>query len=33
MLAGEWRFSRAALLEWLARAPAAREDGADDGGR
>jgi excisionase family DNA binding protein len=30
-LAGEWRFSRAALLAWLARASPERAGGADDG--
>jgi excisionase family DNA binding protein len=33
MLAGEWRFSRAALLAWLARAPAEDADGDENGGR
>jgi excisionase family DNA binding protein len=33
MIAGEWRFSRAALLDWLARAPEQRAGGVADGGR
>jgi excisionase family DNA binding protein len=32
-LAGEWRFSRAALLEWLAGPAPARADGEEDGER
>jgi hypothetical protein len=32
VIAGEWRFLRAALLEWLAHAPQARA-GDEDGGR
>jgi excisionase family DNA binding protein len=32
-LDGEWRFSRAALLAWLAPPAPARPDGADDGDR